>query len=360
METIKLNPAGGGSIGEYYKGGANGNITSYAVADIVVITTVSGKEVTSSHYSNYRDAANNAFGSAKAVTDYVAANFFVEASGDSGGIPLSEKGSAGGVATLDSNSKIPASQLPNSVMELKSEWNAATNTPALVNGAGNPGDVYECTAPGTTNFGDGNITFALGDWAVYSAAGKWHRSQNTNPEVTWGQLGNKPNTVAGFGVTDAVVQGGIFYLAEASRTTDTVGDFRTELVTGDIAIRVCTVANAVKGAGTWTTIFRTNNNGRVTANTFTANITTFTGTAIPLYHQFGVYQVAAANSATNYTTQASPTPGCWAKIRINAATEPAVTGATKVKGDAFAAAADMYLFVEYNGWRTEYKFIAIT
>lgn len=98
-------------------------------------------------------------------------------------IPTTEKGSALGVATLDGGGKVPASQLPNSVMELQGKWNANTNTPTLADGTGNPGDVWEVTTAGTTNFGNGNITFKIGDWAVYGADGLWYLSKNSN-EVT--------------------------------------------------------------------------------------------------------------------------------------------------------------------------------
>ena len=52
---------------------------------------------------------------------------------------------ANGVPKLDENGKILVSQLPNSVMEFKGVWNAATNTPTLANGTGNAGDVYLVT-----------------------------------------------------------------------------------------------------------------------------------------------------------------------------------------------------------------------
>lgn len=84
---------------------------------------------------------------------------------------------------LDGSGKISASQLPNSVMELQGFWDASTNTPTLADGSGNPGDVYEVSVAGSVNFGSGSITFAIGDWAVYAADGKWHKSINSN-EVT--------------------------------------------------------------------------------------------------------------------------------------------------------------------------------
>jgi len=82
----------------------------------------------------------------------------------------SEKGNANGYASLDSAGKVPISQLPNSIMEYKGTWSAATNTPTLANGTGDTGDVYLCNAAGTVNFGAGPITFAVGDYVVYSGS----------------------------------------------------------------------------------------------------------------------------------------------------------------------------------------------
>ncbi len=94
-------------------------------------------------------------------------------------ILLTEKGAALGVATLDAGGKVPASQLPNSVMDYKGTWAASTNTPTLVNGTGNAGDVYVSSDSGTVNFGAGNITFAAGDWVIYSGT-VWEKSINSN------------------------------------------------------------------------------------------------------------------------------------------------------------------------------------
>jgi len=82
----------------------------------------------------------------------------------------SEKGVSNGYASLDVNGKVPISQLPNSIMEYKGTWSAATNTPTLANGTGDTGDVYLCNAAGTVNFGAGPITFAVGDYVVYSGS----------------------------------------------------------------------------------------------------------------------------------------------------------------------------------------------
>ena len=90
---------------------------------------------------------------------------------------------ANGVPRLDENGKILVSQLPNSVMEFKGVWNASTNSPTLVNGTGNAGDVWLCNVAGTVNFGAGPIAFAVGDYAVYTGT-VWARSSGATGTVT--------------------------------------------------------------------------------------------------------------------------------------------------------------------------------
>ena len=90
---------------------------------------------------------------------------------------------ANGIPQLDSSGKILVSQLPNSVMEFKGTWNATTNTPTLVNGTGNTGDVYLCNVAGTVNFGAGPIMFNVGDYVVYSGT-TWERSGGAMGTVT--------------------------------------------------------------------------------------------------------------------------------------------------------------------------------
>jgi hypothetical protein len=95
-------------------------------------------------------------------------------------VPL---GGANGVATLDSNGKVPLSQLPASVVTYLGTWNAATNTPTLANGTGDIGDLYICNVAGTVNFGAGPITFAVGDWVIYNGS-QWQKSAGQNGTVT--------------------------------------------------------------------------------------------------------------------------------------------------------------------------------
>ena len=94
---------------------------------------------------------------------------------------------ANGIPQLDSSGKILVSQLPNSVMEYQGTWNVVTNTPYLVNGVGNAGDVYLVTnaAVGGTNhnFGAGNILFYNGDQAIYDGS-EYQRASGATGTVT--------------------------------------------------------------------------------------------------------------------------------------------------------------------------------
>ena len=81
-------------------------------------------------------------------------------------------GVANGVASLDSNGRIPAAQLPETVLEYKGAWNPSTNTPALEDGVGTLGDLYRVSAdynPVITDLDDPSmINFKVGDVVTYN------------------------------------------------------------------------------------------------------------------------------------------------------------------------------------------------
>ncbi len=96
-------------------------------------------------------------------------------------------GVSNGVATLDAGGKIPAAQLPSSIMNYHGTYDILTNTPALSDGmvGADPGDVYICTTAGTRTFGPGNtITVGLGDWLIYSQTSIWEKSDNSDSVVS--------------------------------------------------------------------------------------------------------------------------------------------------------------------------------
>lgn len=138
----------------------------------------------------------------------------------------SEKGANNGVATLDSGGKVPSSQLPNSIMDYKGTWAASTNTPTLANGTGNAGDVYVASDAGTVDFGAGNITFAAGDWVIYSGS-IWEKSINSNAVVSVnGQTG-----VVSLSTSNISEGSNLYYTDE--RAQDAVGTILTDTTSID-------------------------------------------------------------------------------------------------------------------------------
>lgn len=83
---------------------------------------------------------------------------------------ISHSGTANGFATLDADGRIPYSQLPESALEYKGEWNASTNTPTLADGTGTLGDMYIVSVAGTQNLGHGSIDFLENDRVIYNGS----------------------------------------------------------------------------------------------------------------------------------------------------------------------------------------------
>jgi len=97
-------------------------------------------------------------------------------------------------------------------------------------------------------------------------------------------------------------------------------------------------------------------NGTNGTNGADATANSGTGTVLDLTQIGGYYyNMSAANSATTYTTTGT-TLGAFACTLINAATEPTVTGATKIKGSDFVASTPMHLWVQYFGVAVQYFF----
>ena len=87
---------------------------------------------------------------------------------------ISHRGTANGFATLDESGRVPYSQLPESAMEYKGQWNAETNTPALADGTGTKGDFYIVSVSGTQNLGSGNVQYFENDRIIYDGS-VWSR-----------------------------------------------------------------------------------------------------------------------------------------------------------------------------------------
>lgn len=127
------------------------------------------------------DAAAAQADATQALADAAAAQATADAA-----IPLTQKGAASGVATLDGGGKVPLSQLPSSIMEYKGVWNATTNSPSLSDFASGAaagsavGDVYRVSVAGSQDLGSGSISFDVGDYAILNSSGKWEKSDTTD------------------------------------------------------------------------------------------------------------------------------------------------------------------------------------
>lgn len=86
---------------------------------------------------------------------------------------------------------------------------------------------------------------------------------------------------------------------------------------------------------------------------------TFTTSVIPLDNPLGSFRVATASSVSTYTLSTTKVIGAWAKILVNRSTAPTVTGGTLIRGSDFIAYTNMYLYVSYDGTKSEYYFAEI-
>ena len=91
----------------------------------------------------------------------------------------------------------------------------------------------------------------------------------------------------------------------------------------------------------------------------TSTVTADTGTAISLANNVGNFcNMASANTNTTFTVTGAVAGG-FARVLINTATQPTVTGGTLENGADWIASSNMYLDVYYDGANTKYYFISI-
>jgi len=91
----------------------------------------------------------------------------------------------------------------------------------------------------------------------------------------------------------------------------------------------------------------------------TSTVTADTGTAISLANNVGNFcNMASANTNTTFTVTGAVAGG-FARVLINTATQPTVTGGTLENGADWIASSNMYLDVYYDGATTKYYFISI-
>lgn len=91
-------------------------------------------------------------------------------------VATAARGTANGVASLDSSGLVPSSQLPTTG-SYKGTWNATTNTPTIVSGVGVNGDFYKVATAGSTTI-DGVSSWAIGDEIRFGTS-TWQKIANS-------------------------------------------------------------------------------------------------------------------------------------------------------------------------------------
>lgn len=125
-----------------------------------------------------------------------------------------QKGIANGYASLDSSTKIPLIQIPDSVLgqvEYRGTWNAATNTPTIpAASSSNKGDYYVVNVAGSTNI-DGETDWKIGDWLISNG-------------TTWDKIDNTESVISVAGKTGIVLLDHDTDLANSGINTHTIID----------------------------------------------------------------------------------------------------------------------------------------
>lgn len=90
----------------------------------------------------------------------------------------SNKDTNNGYCGLDSGGKVPIANLPTTLLQYESVWNANTNTPTLTNpDLTKIGKVYTVTGGDATRF---SISWKNGDWLIYNSSGIPEKSDNSD------------------------------------------------------------------------------------------------------------------------------------------------------------------------------------
>lgn len=110
------------------------------------------------------------------------------------------KAAANGYASLDATTRLPAAQLPLTVVEYKGAYNAATNTPALANGTGLLGDMYRVSVAGTQL----GVSLAVGDVVIYDGS-VWQKLGGGGDPALYERVANK-GIAGGYASLDAAIR----------------------------------------------------------------------------------------------------------------------------------------------------------
>lgn len=118
-----------------------------------------------------------------------------------------QKGVASGLATLDGNTKIPLSQIPDALVgqvKFQALWNQTTNTPTLpvTPAAGSKGYYWICTDAAQATFQ--GLALNTGDWLIVNG---------NEGALSWGKVDNTDSVASVFGRTGSIAAQAVDYSA---------------------------------------------------------------------------------------------------------------------------------------------------
>lgn len=244
----------------------------------------------------------------------------------------SEKGQANGYAPLNSSSKVPAANLPDSLVGAvvyQGTWDASTNTPSLPSAGTSQGYYYVVSTAGTYL----GVAYDLGDWVI---------SNGTD----WQKVDNSANVNSVFGRTGNVVANANDYASFYASTSDLA---TTNTNVSSNVSNITTNANNISGN---TTDIATNTSKLATietgaqVNTITS-VNTLTG-AVSLglleLDDVGIDgedgQVLTTNGAGTFTFEDAPGGGGGAVNSVNGQTGTVLLNAANLEDVSNTAPAE--------------------
>ena len=177
-------------------------------------------------------------------------------------------GAVSGIATLGADGKLTTAQIPPSLvggMNYQGIWNAATNTPTLVNSVGTKGFYYKVSIAGNTTI-DTNTNWTVGDMIAFNGT-TWDKLEGGSPDVS-----SVNGMVGAVTVTTITGNAGTATNLATSRSISATGDitWTTSFNGSANATGVATLADSGVTAGTYGSaslipVITTDSKGRLTA-----------------------------------------------------------------------------------------------
>lgn len=185
LDNAVISGGGGGTGGAVASVNGKTGVVVLNASDVGGVTSVNGQTGAVTVSSGAVASVNGQTGAVTITAAGLGA--VTSVNGSSGAVTVtpasinalasSARGTANGVASLDSSGLIPSAQLPTSG-SYKGTWNATTNVPTITSGVGLNGDFYKVATAGTTTI-DGVSSWAVGDEIRFGTS-TWQKIASTS------------------------------------------------------------------------------------------------------------------------------------------------------------------------------------